>query len=105
MKKITLTFALVAMTTLSAWAFTFPEELGTAEYGKVADVPKELKEATSLYDKADIAGFTIVLLLLLGIGWTTICEDFSNTKDLWAIITPIITLALGYLFGEKSKKE
>lgn len=59
MKKITLTFALVAMTTLSAWAFTFPEELGTAEYGKVADVPKELKEATSLYDKADIAGFTI----------------------------------------------
>lgn len=59
MKKITLTFALVAMTTLSAWAFTFPEELGTAEYGKVADVPKELKEATILYDKADIAGFTI----------------------------------------------
>ena len=59
MKKITLTFALVAMTTLSAWAFTFPEELGTAEYGKVADVPNELKEATSLYDKADIAGFTI----------------------------------------------
>lgn len=53
----------------------------------------------------NIAGFTIVLLLLLGIGWTTICEDFSNTKDLWAIITPIITLALGYLFGEKSKKE
>lgn len=53
----------------------------------------------------NIAGFTIVLLLLLGIVWTISSKDFDSTKILWSIITPIITLALGYLFGEKSKKE
>ena len=53
----------------------------------------------------NIAGFTIVLLLLLGIVWTIFSKDFDSAKSLWSIITPIITLALGYLFGEKSKKE
>lgn len=53
----------------------------------------------------NIAGFTIVLLLFLGIGWTILSKDFDSTKSLWSIITPIITLALGYLFGENRKKE
>ena len=53
----------------------------------------------------NIAGFTIVLLLLLGSVWTFLCENFDSTKGLWSIITPIITLALGYIFGEKSRKE
>jgi len=53
----------------------------------------------------NIAGFTIVLLLVLGIGWTAFSSNFDDTKALWSIITPIITLALGYLFGEKSRKE
>jgi hypothetical protein len=26
-------------------------------------------------------------------------------KDFWAIIAPLITLAIGYLFGDKSKKD
>lgn len=53
----------------------------------------------------NIAGLAIILLLLFGIGWTTIkSENSQSIKDLWSIITPIITLAFGYLFGEKSKK-
>lgn len=29
-------------------------------------------------------------------------NDFKNIKEIWGIITPIITLTLGYLFGNKN---
>jgi hypothetical protein len=31
-------------------------------------------------------------------------EFISSLKDLWAIFTPIITLALGYAFGKRESK-
>ena len=67
--------ALVAVATMSAWAqapiVNFPQELGTADYGKVGNVPKELKEATSVLYKTEVDGNIIAqfsgLYGLLGI--------------------------------------
>ena len=58
--------------------------------------------------KINIAGLFIFILVLTGIIYTAsilFCET-SNTKaigilEFWGIITPLITLALGYIFGEK----
>ena len=79
MKKITLTFALVAIATMSAWAQTqapivnFPQELGTANYGKVGNVPKELKEATSVLYKTEVDGN--IIAEYIGIyGYPYICS-------------------------------
>jgi hypothetical protein len=59
----------------------------------------------------NIAAFSIILLLLFGIIYSLIVMKFSDNnitvisiKDCWSIITPIITLAFGYLFGDKNKK-
>ena len=61
MKRIPLILAL-ATATLFAWAQTpiveFPAELGTAEYGKLAEVPKELKEASLHYLK-EVDGYLV----------------------------------------------
>jgi len=61
MKRIPLILAL-ATATLFAWAQTpiveFPAELGTAEYGKLAEVPKELKEA-SLHYLEEVDGYLV----------------------------------------------
>ena len=52
----------------------------------------------------NIAALTITVLLLFGIIYTVIgCFKILSIKDLWTIITPMITLAFGYLFGEKHK--
>jgi len=60
--------------------------------------------------KLNIAGFCIALLLLLGISYTFIALNCSQNHpmgisvlQLWGIISPIITLALGYTFGKNSK--
>lgn len=62
MKNITMILALVTASVF-AWAQTpiveFPASLGTAEYSKVTEVPKELKDATSLYKQAEVAGYLI----------------------------------------------
>lgn len=62
------------------------------------------KELTSL----NISGFLIFLLLLIGLLLTYIVyktkEDIENLLKIWSIITPIITLTLGYIFGNKSTK-
>lgn len=61
--------------------------------------------------KMNISGLTILILLITGIGYTIaiLCMDTtSNNKavgilDFWGIITPIITLALGFIFGKTQK--
>lgn len=53
--------------------------------------------------KLNIAGITISLLLVFGIVFTFL--DYYNNKngfEIWKIITPIITLSLGYIFGKNS---
>jgi hypothetical protein len=57
----------------------------------------------------NIAASLIFLLVIAGVVYT-FCKIMIPTddkslpiKDFWAIITPLITLAIGYLFGEKSK--
>lgn len=51
----------------------------------------------------NVAALVIVVLLLVGCIMTYLINDYKDIKDLWAIISPLITLALGYLFGEKHK--
>lgn len=62
------------------------------------------KELTSL----NISGFLIFLLLVVGLVLTLKVyeskEDIENLLKIWSIITPIITLTLGYIFGSKSTK-
>ncbi len=61
--------------------------------------------------KMNIAGLLITVLVLTGICYTiaVLCLDVSENKmaigilEFWSIITPLITLALGYLFGKQDK--
>jgi len=58
--------------------------------------------------KLNIAGLFIFILVLTGITYTA-CILFSKNNnpkaigilEFWGIITPLITLALGYMFGKK----
>lgn len=57
--------------------------------------------------KLNIAGLFIFILVITGVTYTA-CILFSteNKKaigilEFWGIITPLITLALGYIFGKK----
>jgi hypothetical protein len=58
----------------------------------------------------NLAALTIVVLLLMGMVYTFCMMNCGqdkiilSIKDFWAIISPLITLAVGYLFGDKSKK-
>lgn len=64
-----------------------------------------MNDRISLY----IAGVTIFLMLISGIIFTFFSffysESFDNTIKLWGVITPIITLSLGYIFGKGSKSK
>lgn len=59
--------------------------------------------------RLNITGLLIIILILTGILYTItiLCFNLSNNtyaisiSNFWSIITPIITLALGYLFGKK----
>jgi hypothetical protein len=58
--------------------------------------------------KLNIAGLFIFILLITGVSYTA-CILFSQSTnpkavgilEFWGIITPLITLALGYIFGKK----
>lgn len=58
----------------------------------------------------NIAALAISILLATGILYTYCAMDLPTDKislpikDFWLIIAPLITLAIGYLFGDKSKK-
>ena len=55
----------------------------------------------------NIAGLLIVLLVSIGAVYTFVmlCKSWQETHlqvlDFWKIIVPLITLALGYLFGKR----
>ncbi len=57
----------------------------------------------------NIAAVLIVLLILAGICYTFLVIGSPNNKipiavkDFWSIITPPITLAIGYLFGKGAR--
>jgi hypothetical protein len=61
--------------------------------------------------KLNIAGLFIFLLVITGIIYTAcifFVSKIENTKaigiiEFWGIITPLITLALGYIFGKKEE--
>lgn len=60
--------------------------------------------------KFNIAGISILILILAGISYTIIvifCEvneqKVISIGDFWAIITPLLTLTLGYIFGKSDK--
>lgn len=59
----------------------------------------------------NIAGIFILILLIIGTAYTVtmICFDFEMTHqqvlDFWEIIVPLMTLALGYIFGNRQKNE
>ena len=53
----------------------------------------------------NIAGLFIVLLLFIGFAYTfwmlyiDACDTHSKILDFWGMLSPMLTLALGYLFG------
>ena len=54
----------------------------------------------------NIAGGLIFGLILIGTiytFWGQSGYNFLSIKDFWSIITPLITTAVGYLFGKKEK--
>lgn len=57
----------------------------------------------------NVAASLVLILVVTGIVYSFMkinipADDKSlSIKDFWGIITPIITLAIGYLFGEKAK--
>jgi hypothetical protein len=57
----------------------------------------------------NIAGLLLIVSLFSGVFYTcyactkTTSEMGISIKDFWAIVSPFITLALGYLFGIKKK--
>lgn len=61
------------------------------------------------HSSKNIAGLCICFLLLIGSAVTFMvysCREEDTMKDIidfWGVITPIITLALGYLFGHSQK--
>ena len=59
------------------------------------------KELTSL----NISGMLIIFLILTGLILSITIykepKDLESVLKIWGIITPIITLTLGYLFGNK----
>lgn len=50
---------------------------------------------------SNIAGLTILALVVVSICGTIFKFDGLAPSELWKITTPIITLILGYLFGRK----
>ncbi len=49
----------------------------------------------------NISGLIIMSLILSGILVTVLNTD-TYAKDFWIIVSPLITLSLGYLFGHKN---
>ena len=60
------------------------------------------KELISL----NISGMLIIFLILTGLILSCLIykkpNDLDNVVKIWGIITPIITLTLGYIFGNKN---
>lgn len=59
----------------------------------------------------NIAALTVIILVVTGIIYTYCTMSLPADKialpikEFWAIISPLITLSIGYLFGHKPDKE
>ena len=53
------------------------------------------------HSPANIAGLAIILLLVPGIILLFV-QGSTSASDYWTLILPIITLALGYIFGKNT---
>lgn len=57
----------------------------------------------------NIAGILIIILVVVGAVYTFVMlsrswkETHSQVLDFWEVIIPLITLALGYLFGKRQQ--
>ena len=49
----------------------------------------------------NISGILTLSLISFAILFTVFSKEFENAKIIWVIVTPIITLALGYIFGKQ----
>jgi hypothetical protein len=49
---------------------------------------------------SNIAGLTLLLLVLPGVALLFFSGSSMTAADYWKFITPIVTLILGYLFGK-----
>lgn len=49
----------------------------------------------------NIAGFVAVFLILAGIGMVAF-SGWEKSAEFWKVISPLLTLVLGYLFGKNS---
>lgn len=52
---------------------------------------------------SNIAGLSILLLLIFSVFITIYPNEKISTAEVWKITSPIITLILGYLFGKSEK--
>lgn len=63
---------------------------------------------SGIHSPNNIAGLLILVLLFIAVCYTAFMLVYepktthSNVLDFWGIITPLITLSLGYLFGKSS---
>jgi len=48
----------------------------------------------------NIAGIVCFLLILCGVVYTCL-KGMTEALDFWKLITPVVTLVLGYLFGKR----
>lgn len=46
----------------------------------------------------------VVVISLIAIVWLILQQDFASHKEQIALLTPILTLFGGYLFGQRSKE-
>ena len=53
-----------------------------------------------LASPSNIAGAVCLLLVLSGICFT-VYQGLDRCADYWKVISPLITLSLGYIFGKK----
>ena len=59
----------------------------------------------------NIAALSVIVLIVTGIiyTWCTMKMPADKIalpiKDFWSIISPLITLSIGYLFGDKPRKD
>ena len=50
----------------------------------------------------NIAAFTIIFFLIVGSVISCRQSDLSGVKGVWNVFVPLISLAFGYLFGDKN---
>lgn len=80
------------------------KHIGTGDNAKDSFVWMTLRACFWIAGLASASVFIMKLIAFLRVGVYEEKELIASLKDLWAIFTPIITLALGYAFGKRESK-